>query len=450
MSNLKKMRQLLNGDTLYTIIAFIPRWSIYDKDQDRFFEEFRAIHEITTTSIFKSKAAKLLTDLQSSDSTTFANASEALDAAHFGKEDKLLLQQALLKKYADDTADTYYNTRNKIIDGLKDMADSSMVRFMKDNYPSLTGDKEEIKYDVLDLLAKYKDSYSYAVLKDMLIKDPPKIRKNKELSYWITDSLKLARSLFPEVLELSSNDMFTDWVINATVEMLDSNLIPLSMVAPYRKNFISSADALQKVLKIKPEDYTGEDYTSHIKLLRYFNDTEANKLLQQFLTLDDLGLKKESIHALLKNKQSVDKKEIERVAADPEYRKTLYDELVESGNEKLFPSKYLTQQYFAESIIYSNASDDGEPEKIDFIGVRTSIYNGQKKRFYLFKIDFGTNEETGEAYQYLGVVGPYSTDIKNLETDNAVTNAFLTYDAKKIDETLAEHLKSLEGEEKKE
>ncbi|MGK2862761.1 MAG: TraB/GumN family protein, partial [Chitinophagaceae bacterium] len=83
----KKIRQVLSGDTLYLLMSFIPSQYIYGREAAQFFEEFRITNEKINTGIYKSKAALIFKDLLSADSSTFANASEAISTAPFRKED---------------------------------------------------------------------------------------------------------------------------------------------------------------------------------------------------------------------------------------------------------------------------------------------------------------------------------------------------------------------------
>lgn len=445
-SNLKRVRQLLNGDTLYSLISYIPAWSIYDKEHDRFFEDFRATNEQAHTSLYKSKAGKLLTDIRSADSATFAAASAAFDQQPlFTVDDKQLLEKALLQIYPDDTSNLWYGKRDRIGNILQGFMDSATITYMKDNYYSLTGDRETIKYDVLDLLIGYKTAYSYAVLKELLLKNPPKVEDVRGLSYLITDSLKLTHTLYPEILQLTNNKVLAKRIIDITVTMLDSGVINMNMVMPYKKNILHTADTtLVSLKKMSAEDYWGGSYSSIVHMLRYFIYDEANKLIQKYLLLDNMELKYTSALDLLKNAQTVDKKQIELIAADPAYRRDLYDALMEMGNKKLFPSKYLDQKYFAESDIHLYANDDERPEKIEPIGVRTLTFKGEKKRFYLYRILMYHDEETGEDSENLGIAGPYSLDTKDFKTDNSATTFYLDYIPKNLDEIIAEYFKRLE------
>ncbi|MEI9913370.1 MAG: TraB/GumN family protein [Bacteroidota bacterium] len=111
-NNLKKVRQILNGDTLYTLISLIPSQYIERRDHQQFFDEFRLANESILSSVYQSKARKLLEALLSKDSATFTKASEAVSSAPFSREDLPLLHTAITRLYADDTS---YNTRSKIV-----------------------------------------------------------------------------------------------------------------------------------------------------------------------------------------------------------------------------------------------------------------------------------------------------------------------------------------------
>ncbi|MBK8427975.1 MAG: hypothetical protein IPL27_19305 [Lewinellaceae bacterium] len=56
----------------------------------------------------------------------------------------------------------------------------------------------------------------------------------------------------------------------------------------------------------------------------------------------------------------------------------------------------------------------------NILGERLAELNGQKMRFYLFKIGF-EDEEGNDTESYLGMAGPYEIDPKNLVTTNDAT-----------------------------
>lgn len=453
--NLKWFRQLLNGDTLYTLFCFLPRQYADEAEHSRFFNGFTVVQENLHPSIYSSKAALLLNDLRSADTAVFEKASAAFSDVTFGKEDQPLLHEALLKEYIDDSTDGYYTIRTRIVNTLRPLADSSTVSFIREQFPRLTGSREKIKFDLLNVLAMHSTAYSYSVMKELLLQYTPTEKGNTELGYYyLIDSLQLTRQLFPEILTLSNDHLFAERIIDLCVALLDSNLIDTEMLDPYRRNFLYVADTTLAGIKDQTgeEEFDGYSYVNIVKLLGYLNDPESNRLLQAWLLPDDLTIKQEAAVALLKNNQPVSGKELEKIAADKAYRKDLYESLGKIGKQDMFPSKYLTQQYMAESDLYRYAYDEVEP-KLVFIGKRELVYKGEKQRFYLFKITYSYGEEgeedEGGKEEYLGIAGPYALNLKKVTSDNKATGWVWkeTYDAKKTEQQLADFLKEREQEE---
>ena len=450
-NNLRKLRQFLNGDTLYTLMSFIPTQYIDREEHDQFFSGFRVAYEDTSYSIFHSKAQKLLTDLRSTDSATFTEAADAVSSAYFTEEDRDLLQEALLLNYLDDT--TFYTVRQQLAIKVIKMADSTTVAFVRSHFDELKGDREKIKFNLLDILAGYKTDFSYSVLKELLLNHTPLQSGGRELSYLIDDSVELTRKLFPEILTLTNNTLFSERLISICNVLLDSGQINTGLLLPYKENFLYTADTIFQNLQ-KEDEYFGYGYFNLVRLLAKFNDDDCNKMLKKYLLLDELYVKQEVIIALIKNNQQVDKKEIEKVAADKEYRRDFYNELEKIGKKDLFPSKYLTQKYMAESDMMPYAYDDESSVELEFIGDRTSTFKGEKGRFYLYKVIYTysseEDEDSTEPEIYLGVAGPYSMDLKDIKSDNNATGLFYkeNFDSKNVNKQFGEFLKMKEQEPK--
>ena len=446
-NNLKKVRQMLNGDTLYTIVSFIPTQYIERKDHRQFFDDFRVAKENPVSSAYTSKAAKLFIDLLSKDSATFAKASDAIRTASFSKADLPGLHTALTHIYRDDS--DYYNTSNKISNVLKRLADSTTVDFIRSHFDSLQGDKEHIKSDLLLVLAANKTEYSYALLKELLLKHTPlKTRESFNFSYLVSDSLELAKKMFPEILELSKNTLFSQDIISISRDLLDSNAISIDMLRPYETNFLYSADTILQNIKKSDKENIGYYYNDYLHVLGKFNDEKSNKMLQQYLLANDVNVKHEALLILLGNKQPVDNKEIEKVAADRGLRKYLYSDLKEMGKVNLFPAKYKTQRYMAESEIHYYASDDYEPSKVIFVAEKTVMFKGKKQKFYLFKVVFDYEEDGSNTNAYLGITGPYSLSATNCDSDNSATGLIWDeeFDSKRVEELFKKHIAEAEKE----
>lgn len=415
----KRMRYLLHGDTLYTLISIMPLKVATDEQHTVFFEKFRISNDHIGSSMLKSKAKLLLKKLTSTDSLEFANAVSLLQNVEFEKEDLPDLYQSMLGRYPDDSA-TWGSAKTYLIKAIEPLADSNTVDFVKSHYNELAGRGSD-QMALLNLLTNYKNRYAYETLKELFIKAPPEDPGDRtSFGYTFNDSLQLARILYPEMLELLKSKHYWEDVADYTVQLIDTGMISKDMLLPYSSTINYMADTLLSGEVLKDKEVWTWRYGSLVELLGHLNSPASNQLLQRFLKQSDLYLKSTAALCLLKNKQSVDAAELLKLAADNEYRLDLYSELKKMGRLDQYPAKYMTQRYFAEAEIYNYATDDYSPDLVELIGERLAEMNGEKKRFFLFRIGFD-EEESGDGDTYLALVGPYDLDPKKLETNNDAT-----------------------------
>jgi uncharacterized protein YbaP (TraB family) len=445
-NNLTKLRVFLHADTLYTLLSFIPSQYIENPNHTKFFTDFRVKNDNIKTTVFTNKSDKLFEALQSKDSVTFTQAAEVFDKIEFKKTDLSVLHKALLASYPDDTLD-YNSLRSKLVTTLDELSDSSTVDFVKKNYHSLSGEKENYKVKLLDVLANQQTGYSYSELKDLLINHTPKQTKyNNGISYQADDSLLLTKKLFPEILSLSRNSFMWQDVAGYAAELLDSGMIDVEILRPYEKDFIFHVDTLLGGRSVNEEDFRGWPFTDPVHLLGKLNSPASNAALQKVAAFKNLGLKQEAIERLLENSQPVNAKEMEKLAASNDYRLSFYEALKKINKISYYPAKYLTQRYFAEAELYNYGDEDYSPSTIELLGEREVVFDGKKQRFFLFRLGYKYDEEK-EQEAYLGVAGPYSSDSKNIETNSDATNYYSDeeYDKKKVTKHFEELLK--QGEE---
>ncbi len=449
-NNRKKIRQLANGDTVYTLISFIASQYVEEEPQRAFFEKFRFDKEISTAGLYQSKAAQLLNDLRSLDSATRERALGAVDDAPFTSEDLPLLHQALMAQYPDDSLSDYTATRSHVSRILRKYSDSSTVDFIRKQYDQLKDRREALKMTLLDVLAENRTAYSYSLLKELLIRHTPRETRGVDLSYWVEDSLALARTLYPELLELTGNTLFAERVIDISNQLIDSSLITLEMLRPYQENIMHTADTIVNRLKGKKvdDDYYSYYYYPVLHLLQKFNEAKANAILAKYLGLADLALNKEAALGLAHNKQVVAPAVWLRIAADKAFRRDLWDSLQAMKAMRFFPVKYLTQQALAESDMYAYADDDEDsPTSIKYLGERVTLYKGVKKKFFLFKVTYSYEDDEGEMKnnEYLGVTGPYSLNAADMKTDFEATGQYFDeeFNATKVNVHFGKYLKKV-------
>lgn len=415
-NNLKRVRIIPGGDSVYILFSHMPRQLVHEANVNRFFDSFSLAHEPTAKPWLDNKAGQLLEALHSADSATAEKARAALGNAAFTREDLPLLHRALLYPYRKEEETTNYSIYNHLTFAIAEKNDSSTLSFIAAQYHVTNGENEQLKYRLLSVLAQTHTAASYALLQKLLLKQVPKTGDPGLIKYHLFDSLALTATLFPGLLPLSKDTLFIKIMPYILIRLADSNLLSLTLVAPYRKEYY--AFARRELSRIKNADW---DYESKqlIRLLGRFNTPESNTLLQEFLRIKSTDIREEAALALVKNNQLVAPAALEKIAADKSLRLHLYTELVKYKKEKLFPALYHTQKSLSESELYIVAADNEfDSISIRFAETRKAMYMGKMQIFHLFAFTY--NNEDGERVSRLGVAGPYAAGSTKLVMESDI------------------------------
>lgn len=404
---LRKVRYFINGDTLYTIIAYIPEQYINYPECIKFYDDFRVSDEKLPV-IYQSKTVELLEALKTTDTTELLSVLDQFQYIEFEKQDLPHLHKALQADYLKLDETYYRSVTDYIINSIVGLDNGATVQFISGNYPGLKTKREESGYKMLNLLARIKTSESYSLLKKYIVSDLPSKGEN-QLEYALSDSLQLTATLFPAVLSQLKDSVFADGLIPVITTLIDSNLLSIEELIPFKN--ILLAHAGKKIAIIKENEDLWYRYTNWVELIRRLNDKESNEVLRAYLSIASLHVKYSTVMALVKNNQDVPFSEMEKLAADIDYRAYFYTELKKLDKQKLFPVKYATQEKIAQSEIYGMASDENEAT-VTLIGERTTEFMGVKQKFYLYKVSF--EYEDGESENYLGIAGGYAPGQKEI------------------------------------
>lgn len=436
--NYKKLRLVLNGDTLYTMYAFAPEAFFKQKKFTSFFDDFRALKEVSAQTVFTDRSDKLKKGMASLDSASFEKASQAFNDMSFTSKDLAFLHDALTKTYLDDTTE-YYGLRHRIISKIEELKDPSSVRFVQEQYKKMPVKPGKERLGMVYLLATSQTRESYDLLREILAKDPPATTKGFYIPYRVTDSIELAESIITDILPLFNNPVWINSMVDISIDLIDSSRLSVDKVRPYKSSILRHADTTVESIRVRMEeegeDFNGYEYTQLIRLLGSFQEPETRDRLREFLTLDDKQILFETSLALAKNEQSVPDSIWQKLAAGNEYRIDLYEALEKMGRENLFPASFRAQKFFAESYLYNYATDDISPSEMMYIGERKTMFKGRMARFHLFKVVFGEGEDV-EKEEYLGIAGPYPVNDKEYKSDHDVTQIYWdeAYNKSKVDE----------------
>ncbi|OQP60479.1 hypothetical protein A3860_33375 [Niastella vici] len=439
----KRMRFYQHDDQIVQVSVLGDSNFVVNSSANEFFNSFRInVPQQNKHFMTQSKAALLLQDLASADSATREQAVDALTKVQFEKTDAPLLQEALLKKYISRFSYAKYSFTNyRLAAMLVNLNDSTTVSFIKEKYPSLTGENEDLRNPALATLAGLHSRESYTTLGQLIEQyGAPKEAMDVQCIHALKDSLALTATLFNTLQKLAKDSAHSCRIAEIFKKLSDSGFIKKEQLAPLQTDFIEAAKkVLAAVKKEEVEFYIVDDL---LQLIGGFNTTAGNAVLKSYVAVKNLYIKKEAVIQLTRNKQAVAATELLKLAADADIRPQFYAGLKDLKKTALFPQQYATQQFFGESAVNAIAGDDYEVKKITFLAKRTASYKGKPYTFYLYRVVLEDDEPAG----YLGIAGGYKPGSASLETDIDLNGVHWdeTYSAGKVDAHFKTYLKSQE------
>ena len=417
--NTKRIRLLLNGGKLYTLITVQASSEINNPNNNKFFESFLCKSKQPNDNLFISKADVLLTDVASDDSAVANNAIKYLSSAPFTRDDLPLLHKALLKKYpagGDEDNDAIKQELGRIIIALKDTA--SFI-FARDNYNAADDTTRNV---LLNVMASFPSTENYNDLKNIFLKNTPRIKPGYNFTSEFTDSIQLAAGVLPDLLSLLKDTVMADAIIIISRKLLDSGLITAQALQTYSKDVLRISQKEYAALTANPDDYKLVNYSLEV-VLGKLNTPETNAALQKWSVLKTPYLQQNAVNLLLRNKQVISPVAIQALAKEKSTRIELYDTLKAYKKQNLFPAMYRSQKSFGESLVYLS-DDDNTPDSIIYIAVKTINFKGRKAKFYFYKLAFG---HAADAQYYLGCAGPFPLDAADISLKDATGAIY--YDA---------------------
>jgi uncharacterized protein YbaP (TraB family) len=427
-----RVRILLNGDKIYKLFVTGTRDFVYQPHINKFFEGFKFGSLASDQGFYLvSKAGSLIRDLESVDSLTRLKAYQKLEAAPFLPSDLQLLQDAVFKTYRYPYGnDTGMTVNFRIADRIVELNQPATIDFFNGKYNSLNSQDHRVL--VLRSFAEMKTSESFKAMIGLMKQHSLTTDPDFDFVQPLKDTLELTAVYYPELRKFIKDTVFGAAISSVALRLLDSNIIAKNEIIKDEADFISIAGFLNRPAKLYEDN---ADYRLYevAAILGRFNTKQSNKKLFDLLSTKDKYLGKDVIELLLQNDQRVEQSYIDNLAADKEMRTSFYDMLKALGKQSLFPSKYLNQSAFAESLAFNSGIDDYSPTSLKFIEKRKQTINGKSLTFYLYKMGFGENEEF-----YLAMAGGYDSS-KSLEPAVQLTNIHWSesFDQKKIKQQFA-------------
>ncbi len=398
-----RMRMVTDGRTRYVLDCSYPLSMKNDKRIDSFFTTFRVLKK--DTAHFKQTPDAYLADLFSSDSATKAYAKLAANEVTFTKDDVPAMIKTLATWHNEDTAILYQY--NSLVTELKRFGKDMSMQQLEQLYHDPVIARKGLQGDVLEMMTMQKDSVAaFKTIKQLLLTATPKKGFLFQLTYKLKSKPALAKTFFPDLLALSSDSICTFLVCDIVHNLLDSNVLT-------RKDLVDHIPTLLKSSKAIRTDTGRSIFTDMMYVLAYMNTKECWEEIAQYQYVPEHDVVYTALDILADSGKQMSSAAMDTLAADKYYRLNLYYLL--NGKEKidLFPKKYWSQRSFAESYL-EQADEDQYYTDYTYLVSRSVVYKEKKQRFYLYTVVTNDDEKT----PYLAIVGPFSTDDKQVDIDS--------------------------------
>ncbi|MDI1235563.1 MAG: TraB/GumN family protein [bacterium] len=415
-----KMMTAENGLTRYYLTAFVDTIAGKSAFVDAFFKTFDVSDTAIAGNIHAKKGPLFFSDFTSSDSLTRLSAIKYFKSVEFFKSDIKDIQH-MIDTISSKSAAARLKVALIFKLGFIDSADSEIVPYLQKLYAK-TGDTAYMQMEILQAIAHQRSDIGYKAIKPILSTDIP-ISDNKfemeNLLYAFNDTLKLTKSILPELLDLTTIAEYRHPAYNLISQMKDSGIITLNDYTSIHNRLITEAriEYKRNMASLTKEDnegsenydyydggYSDYDQYSDTKSESVFNSIlnlalplrKTNPIMQsltdKILDITDNKMRLELLPVLLKNGVDYKDSVYERLAKTETTRLKFYNILLESKQLKKFPKGYKSQKLFVLSNLKQTVQY-GEIDSTVLIEIKTINLGKKAYLMYIYKYRFEEEED---------------------------------------------------------
>lgn len=462
--------KLLNQNKLYSVIAIRDSNNVNNQFLNEVFNSFAPIGNTKKPSVFEPKLDSFFAHLYSTDTLIKKKARASLSNIYYGKDGIERIAKFINGlKYGEKD---YFELKSSFIKELGYINDSccsdEIVKKLLTVYEQ-TADTGYFQNEVFEALVRLKTVTSFGALKKLLLQDPPVF--NNDYAYTsffesMDDSLPLARTLFPELMQLSGIQDYKQGVFELLATLVDSgyikatdyqeqyNPIWIDAKIEMKKQQNNEERLMEKEIQRENDpaeeavdyayDYGGSENYNDIDLYArllipfYKENPQLSKMYQKLLTGRDTAAQIQTAVLLAANGFQVPDSVWNSIAGKDKYRYELLKNLEDKQLEKLYPAKSKDQVLMARSALLFNTDAD-RFEDIELVGKKYVESKQTKGWVYFFKYKMKDDEDW-----QIGISGIQPVDLKLINSNNDFTT---NTDKKLVEENPA--LEQFEKELKK-
>lgn len=403
-----------------------------------FYDSFTPADTVAGISPFTKKSGYLFQDFFSGDSTSRQRAISGLSYLKVDSTDLPQLTKAIQslswkeKKYLD--------TKKDMIGKLSRIKTPGATDELVKMYHA-AGDTLGIQMTVLASLVEQKTSYAINKFRDIVVAEPPVLslgdndystgyqnfrmmdadyygnsrrRSGSSFLFSLYDSLKLTKTILPDLLPFINLDDYKDPMMALVADMADSGLMKPADYEAYYSKFMLEAkqelrkqaiiekqQSIQKAEKRRDKDEEEEsDYSSNEKdpgndelqlyarlLVPFWESRQAAVpgLFKQMLSSSDKQLKYTTMLLMIKNKKVIPDTLLNYFAGLDEYRYELYRSLRKMKELNRFPDKYNNHIDLGRSKLLDMFSSYSRPDSFVYVNRLSARIKGKEGFVYFYK-----------------------------------------------------------------
>lgn len=400
----------------------------------KFFETFTPADTLEGINPFEKKSKLFFEDFMSNDSLLHKRAVKHIDAIDLDSTDLQQLKKAIA--WINWKEKKYLDTKKSLIEKLSYIKTNAASDYLKELYFALD-DTVQLQYAALESLLQQKTSYAFSVFRNIINTEPPVLvsgDRDNDFSFTSTvsvlrnmgkyhysngsfldelnDSLKLTRTILPDLLPLLNLDDYKSSIMKLLGEMVDSNLVNTKDYEMYFSKFLieakqelkkqSVAEKMRSIKKAEEskqekkntswyseeeeKDEGNEDLSLYATLLLPFRETHAavKPLIEQMLNSNDKQLKYNTMLQLLQHNKPFPDSMLNYFGSLDEYRYVLYNDLKKLKKPGRFPEMYNNHLDLGRSRLL-NKKSYGKPDTVVYVDRLKAEYKNKKGFIYFFK-----------------------------------------------------------------
>ncbi len=388
------IKNILKGSFLYEIKAKVDTAHSPSKFVAEFFENFKPQGTPEGQHILKDKTADFFKALRNNDSIV-------LTGYRFIQYDNSHIDS--LKYYIEnfDFPADKKHIQAHMIQKMGGIDHPEVVSFFKDYYAK-SYNNSEAQTKILQAIAKARDENSVNLLLDLMSQDLPLVSNTfgiQNIFKPISDSLGLAKKLYPEILDYSGVEEYKLPIFSILAELRSQGMVKASSYKKYRKQLLNDAKIQLKRHLGRSTNRNGqprysriarqqnnllEDYV--ILLYPFIKEKEMRQFFTRLHLVKDPRIRSTYATLLVDSGATIPNGMLTSLAADINSRAMLYNGLESIDKLNMFPKAYHSQRALAESALFDQRKYNAMRDDLHYLNQKEITFRGKTYDCIYFKL----------------------------------------------------------------